>query len=156
MAQETLYFSHDYNPFEDMQFDAMVGMYGITGYGVFWRLVEMLHANADHALMFDNGLTYAIANKLHIEETVVEEVIGDCIHKYHLIQAINGLLYSNRVNKNVLLRQRSVQQRVDAGKASAEQRKRDKEDAELFRELQRSLTVVDESSTKKERKKDII
>ena len=75
MAQESYYFPHDYNPFDDIQFDGMVAKHGIIGYGVFWRLIEMLHVDADHMLEFEPYIYESVANKLSISSEQVEKII---------------------------------------------------------------------------------
>ena len=126
MAQDTLYFPHDYDPFDDIKFEGMVAKHGAVGYSVFWRLVEMLHSSADHNLLLDGYVYDSISGRLSIPSEQVEMVIDDCIHKYHLFQATNGLLWSNRVLKNIEKRKQISEQRSLAGKASAEQRRKDR------------------------------
>ena len=45
--KETFYFSHDYNSREDEKVKELVFQYGMTGYGIYWALVEMLYQNAN-------------------------------------------------------------------------------------------------------------
>ena len=45
--KETFYFSHDYNAREDEKIKELVYQYGMTGYGIYWAIVEMLYQNAN-------------------------------------------------------------------------------------------------------------
>jgi hypothetical protein len=152
MAQDTLYFPHDYNPIEDSGLRLLVKKHGAKGYGTFWRIIELLHQNADHKLRFIQPVYEQIADNLLIESEFVEKLIYECIETYFLFEADGEMFWSRRVDKNIQKRQTSVKQRSDAGKASAEMRKLMKEmidaNPDLVNEFQRSLTVVN-----KERKK---
>ena len=63
MTKESYYFPHDYEPTGDPKIQALIGEYGATGYGIFWRVVEMLHSNAEHKLPFKNYIFLAIAKQ---------------------------------------------------------------------------------------------
>ena len=72
--KETFYFSHDYNAREDEKIKELVYQYGMTGYGIYWAIVEMLYQNAN-ALRTN----YArIAFDLHqTHHTTIEGVITE-------------------------------------------------------------------------------
>jgi len=130
MAQETLYFQHDYNPFEDIRFEALVANHGVIGYGIFWRLIEMLHTSADHLLAFDDCVYESVSGKLSVPTNQVKIIIEDCIKKYHLFQSNGEVFWSERVFRNIEKRKQISKQRSLAGKASAEQRRKDREIAD--------------------------
>jgi len=48
--KESYYFSHDYEPTSDPKIAALLGEFGAVGYGIFWRIVEMLHSSKDHQI----------------------------------------------------------------------------------------------------------
>ena len=50
MSKETFYFPHDYDPTGDPKMQALLGEFGGCGYGVFWRIIEMLHSDSSHKL----------------------------------------------------------------------------------------------------------
>ena len=54
MAKETFYFSHDYSCINDPKIQALIGKHGAKGYGIFWRIVEMLHEDPDHRLSLNH------------------------------------------------------------------------------------------------------
>ena len=127
MSQETLYFPHDYNPFDDTQFEALVLKHKAVGYAVFWRLVEMLHANADHVLPFENHIYLSVASKFSISTEEVEKIIMDCISDFKLFSADGEIFWSERVHRNIAKRQAIREQKSLAGKASAEKKRRERE-----------------------------
>lgn len=153
MAQDTLYFPHDYDPLRDPKLRRLTRKHGAIGYAVYWRLVEYLHQNEDHVIRFDSGIYDDIADDLFISKEQVDVVIADCINGCELIDADGEIFWSNRVHKNITKRKAEVKQRSDAGKASAEARRAMKEfmetHPEIADEFQRSLTSVN-----KERKKE--
>lgn len=122
MAQETLYFSHDYNPFEDTQFESMVSKHKAVGYAVYWRLVEMLHANADHLLPFENHIYTSVSFKFSITPKEVETIIEDCIQEFKLFSADGAYFWSERVNKNIAKMKAEKEKKSKAGKLGAEKR----------------------------------
>lgn len=160
MAQETLYFPHDYDPLSDMKLEQFVKRHGAGGYGFFWRVVELLHQNSSHHLPFKQYVYEGIGDKLLMSPEQVEQLLEDCISKYDIFASDGILFWSERVLKNIEVRKQVVEQKSKAGKASAEARKRLKEivdaNPELLDEFQHPLTVVEHPSTKKERKKEII
>lgn len=101
------YFSHDYDPTGDPKMAALIGDYGAIGYGIFWRIVEMLHSDKDHRLPLKKYLYQAIAKqlldtvkqKLVIDDLpqFVEMLIKDCIETYELFFLDGAMFSSQRV-----------------------------------------------------------
>lgn len=130
MAQDSLYFPHDYDPFSDLKFKAFVIKHKAQGYAVFWRLIELLHQNKDHHLEFNEFLYSSIEAELNVSIAEIEQIMEDCINKYHLFQSDGIIFWSERVMKNIKIRKDISAKRSKAGLASAEQRKKDKEAVE--------------------------
>lgn len=153
MAQDTLYFPHDYDPLRDSKLRRLIKKHGAIGYAVYWRTVEYLHQNEDHVIRFDSGIYDDIGDDLSITKEQIDSIISDCISECGLIDADGEIFWSNRVHKNIAKRKAETKQRSDAGKASAEARRAMKEfmetHPEIANEFQRSLTPVN-----KERKKE--
>lgn len=73
MAEDTYYFSHDYNVRTDKKIKKLLFKWGMLGYGVYWAIVEDLYNNAN-AL----GTHYdAIAYDLRVEVEMVKSIIND-------------------------------------------------------------------------------
>lgn len=73
MSKETFYFSHDYTARTDPKIKRLLSKHGLTGYGVYWSLIEDLYINAN-ALPTDYE---SIAYDMRTNENVVKSVIND-------------------------------------------------------------------------------
>ena len=69
----SFYFSHDYNCRTDEKIKKLLMKYGMTGYGIFWSIVEDLYNNAN-ALQLDYE---RIAYELRCDESIVKNIIND-------------------------------------------------------------------------------
>ena len=70
---DTLYFSHNYNARLDEKIKPLIRKHGMTGYGVFWAIIEDLYNNAN-ALQTD---CERIAYELRTDEKTVKSIIND-------------------------------------------------------------------------------
>ena len=147
MAQDTLYFPHDYDPLQDPKTRKLIRKHQAVGYAVYWRLVEYLHQNSEHQINFNSGIINDVADDFGIETDVVNDIMDYCINGCNLFGADGIMFWSDRVHENIKKRSEISKQRSLAGKASADARKRDKEAASV----QQPLTDVQQPSTKKER-----
>lgn len=73
MGKDTFYFSHDYNARTDNKIKKLLQKHGLTGYGIYWALVEDLYNNAN-ALPLDYE---CIAFDLRCDENVLRSVLND-------------------------------------------------------------------------------
>jgi hypothetical protein len=73
MSKETFYFSHDYNARTDDKIKRLIRTHGMTGYGIFWSIVEDLYNNANALRLDCEGIAY----DLHTDCEVVKSVIND-------------------------------------------------------------------------------
>jgi len=73
MPKDTFYFSHDYNSRNDEKIKFLLRKHGITGYGLFWAIIEDLYNNAN-ALRTDYD---GIAFDYRVECEVVKSIIND-------------------------------------------------------------------------------
>lgn len=119
MAKESYYFSHDYDPTGDPKMQAMLGSFGGMGYGIFWRIVEMLHAESSHRLKLKTYIYEAIAKQMLTTPKQVEELISYCIHTAELFLSDGESIWSNRVFRNIEKRDVISKVRSDAGKNGA-------------------------------------
>lgn len=123
MAKETYYFSHDYNPIGDPKMQAMLSKYGGMGYGIFWRLVEMLHSETEHSLPLKKFVFIGVAEQMKSTPEFVADFVTDCIDNFELFlrktkQNEGGSFFSsNRVFRNLENRSETKQRFVDSGRA---------------------------------------
>jgi hypothetical protein len=123
MKKETYYFSHDYSCTNDPKIQTLIGKYGASGYGIFWRVVEMLHEDQDNRIELKAYVIYGISSLFNEDPEKVKEIINFAVEVCELFEIEEGFIYSNRVLENLNKRQKIKEARSKAGKRSAEIRK---------------------------------
>lgn len=116
------YFSHDYDSCNDPQLAAMVGEFKAEGYGIYWRIIELLHKEGGY-LAFDMVSFTAISRSIDSDVETVKNLIQKSIDVYKLFFLRNKKFSSKRVLKNLRKREDIKSVRSKAGIASAEKRK---------------------------------
>lgn len=101
MAKDTYYFSHDYEPTSDPKIQAMIGNLGAAGYGIFWRIIEMLHSCPEHKLPFKKYIYEAIAKQMLTSAEQIKAMILDFINEYELLKSDENHFWSERVKRNI-------------------------------------------------------
>ncbi len=71
--KETFYFSHDYNSRADEKIKKLIRRHGMTGYGIYWAIIEDLYQNAN-ALQTDCD---GIAFDLRVDVLMVTSILND-------------------------------------------------------------------------------
>ena len=71
--KDSYYFPHDYDAMQDEKIKRMLRKHGMTGYGLFWAIIELLYANAN-ALQTDYE---GIAFDFRVNSDIVKSVICD-------------------------------------------------------------------------------
>ena len=120
--KDTFYFPHDSEPTSDPKIIAMLGDYGATGYGLYWRIVEMLHSNENNALPKEKYIYKALSCQMATPVEQIEQFVEDCLTVYKLFEGDDNCFFSGRVLRNIDLRNKSIEQRSLAGKKSAQKR----------------------------------
>lgn len=146
--KDTYYFSHDYNPTSDPKIQALIGEYGAVGYGIFWRIVEMLHEDELHKLQCKKYIYLALAKQMLTSVEQVESIIKNCIDTYELFKTDGDFFWSERVMRNINKRTELSNKRSKAGKMSAEMRKNSTSVEQL-------PTSVEQNPTKERKGKEI-
>ena len=106
------YFSHDYNTTLDPKIIALLGDYGAIGYGIYWRIVEMLHSENEHKLPLKEYIYKAIAKQMSTSVEQISTIINDCINVYELFIKEDDYFYSQRVNKNLKKQIKNINKRM--------------------------------------------
>ena len=73
MSKDTFYFSHDYNSRNDEKIKFLLRKHGITGYGLFWAIIEDLYNNANVLRTDYEGIAF----DFRVECEIVKSVISD-------------------------------------------------------------------------------
>lgn len=113
MAKDAYYFSHDSNARHDPKILAMRADYDITGYGIFWTIIEMLRESEDYRLPYKKYIFKAIAMQVQSDAYTSEKIhkfIDDCISEYELFDTDDEYFWSysllKRMDKKEELRQK--------------------------------------------------
>jgi hypothetical protein len=103
MAKEAYYFSHDANAHNDPKILSMICDYGMTGYGMFWVVIENLREQDEYKLMQNNNTWKALAMQMQCKPEEVKEFVEKCVYEYALLMNDDTCFYSqsliNRMNK---------------------------------------------------------
>jgi hypothetical protein len=117
--KESYYFPHDYDPTSDPKIQALIGEFGAIGYGIYWRIVEMLHSDSLHKLPLKQYIYLAIAKQMLTSAEQTQAIINYCIDVCELFVSDGVFFYSNRVNSNFEKRSEISEKRRVAGRAGA-------------------------------------
>jgi hypothetical protein len=139
MAKNTFYFQHDYNCSSDPKIQALLYKYGSSGYGIYWRIVEMLHEIEGNKLPFKDYIMVAIASNFKDDIEYVKHVVKYMIEECELFNCETGFFFSDRVIENISRRDTIREARSKAGKRSGEVRQ---------------LTNVEQNETKESKEKE--
>jgi len=145
--KDVYYFSHDYNPTSDPKMLAFVGEYGAVGYGIYWRIVEMLHESQEHTLPLKNYIYSALAKQMLTDVEQVFKIVESCINEFELFDCNDEVFWCNRVLRNVEKRLDLIAKKKKAGDASAKARQERKEAEEMATHDQHNSTHDQHNST---------
>jgi hypothetical protein len=149
-GKETFYFQHDYEPTSDPKMQAFIGEYGATGYGVYWRLIEMLHSNKDHCLPYENYIFVAVGKQMQVKPEIVKEMVQNCVQLFKLFKDDDACFWCERVLRNIEHRKEISEERAFAGKKSGEARRKKKEQTNKIEHL---LNKSEQSKEKESKEK---
>lgn len=119
MKQGTYYFSHDYEPTADPKIQALIGEFGGEGYGIYWRIVEMLHSDKSHKLPLKKYVFLAIAKQMQANAEQIEAILNYSIDPCELLRSDGEFFWSERVLRNISERAKLSEIRAVAGRAGA-------------------------------------
>jgi hypothetical protein len=145
------YFSHDYDPISDIKMLAMVSEWGAVGYGLYWRIVEMLHKSDDNTITFSGYMIVAIAKQMKVDAKQITAFVDDCVNVFELFKRENDKVFCERVFRNIGKRKEISEVRKAAGsKGGAAKASKDVAIAK------QNVAKKIESKIKEKEKKDII
>lgn len=122
MNKESYYFQHDYEPTSDPKIAALLSEFGAEGYGIFWRIIEMLHSNIDHKIPKKEYIYLALAKQLITNDNKIKLVIEFATNVCELFLDNSDFIISKRVLQNFEKRQDLFIKRSEAGKAGMQSR----------------------------------
>jgi hypothetical protein len=142
--KKSYYFQHDFEAIADPKIQYILAKFGAEGYGLWWRIVEMLHQDEHNRLPLKPYVFFALDGQLALDNGVSKSFIDTCIEDVELLQTDGEYFWSERVLKNVGKMQDIKEKRSSAGKKSAEKRSENQEVA----------TSVEQNSTKENKRKE--
>lgn len=146
--KDTFYFQHDYSPMSDIKMQAFIGEHGAIGYGLFWRIVEMLHEEDTHKLCHKQYVFIGLAKQMSTSVEQVQLVVEQCINVFELFASDGVYFWSERVMRNIEKRNSLSEKRSSAGKKSAESRKK-------LTSVEQVSASVEQIPTKERKEKEI-
>ena len=106
------YFIHDYRSRDDKKLLKVRMKHQMTGVGVYWCLVELLHEGMGYV---DHDLEL-LSFQLQVDEEVIKSVVDICF-------SVDGdKITCERVKSNLTYRMEKYNQKSDKGKAAANKR----------------------------------
>ena len=94
MGKNAYYFPHDTNASEDEKIVHLLSVLDWTGYGLYWTIIEKLHASSDGWLDADYE---RIAFALRTQCVFIKQILND----FKLFRIHNGRFTSDRVQRNL-------------------------------------------------------
>lgn len=149
--KKTYYFQHDFEAISDPKIQYIIAKFGGVGYGLWWRIVEMLHQDVNNRLPIKDYIFFAIGNQLNCEQNQVHSFIDCCIHEVELLDSDGEYFWSERVLKNVGKMQELKEKRSQAGKKSAEKRI---DNQQVTTSVEQVLTSVEQMPRKENKRKE--
>lgn len=137
--KETFYFPHDYNASQDPKIISLLTTCGLSGLGVYWILIEILHQEPTNKISTQSFVDYINFYSKFDSEQVLNKIQQELIRTGLLLKE-GEFIFSKRVLDNKKHRENISEKRSKAGKRSAE--------------LRYNLTNVQQLSNKTQQEKE--
>jgi hypothetical protein len=133
MKSDTFYFPHDYHARHDLRLAAFVDKFGMSGYGTWWVLIEIMHEQGGKIKKFP-GLMHQLSNETKRPRSAassnrsaassnrsaasapLETILTALIHEFGLLKEDKQYIWSERVLDNLQQRKQKIAQRIEAGR----------------------------------------
>lgn len=120
---------HDFDAHSDPKILKLLSKYSWEGYGWYWRIIEMMGMETNHALSHLDDID-TISFELRVTPEKVQEFLEFCI-KYELFRTDKTVFWSARLTTEMEKYDSIVKKKSKAGKASAEARAKRMSDKRL-------------------------
>ena len=97
--KESYYFSHDYNARSDAKIKRLLFKHGISGYGIYWAIIEDLYSNNNEIPEDYDVISYDLRTN--------PDVIISIIKDFELFTVSNGVISSDSVERRLEYRKQS-------------------------------------------------
>jgi hypothetical protein len=135
------YFQHDYRSRLDGKLLEVRMKHGMTGFGLYWCLVEMLHEGNGFIKMKPE----VIAFELQVPIEIIKDVIDICF------KIEDGIITCNRVKENLTIREEKRLAKSKAGKKGM-----DKRWSSYNTTITNNNTTITKHNIEKEKEKEIV
>ena len=96
MKKESQWFSHDSTAASDPKLIALTSQHGMTGYGRWWRILELLRGEDQYKYCITTKFAYSVlAKELVCTVEEARQFIKDCIEDYQLLETDGEHIWSN-------------------------------------------------------------
>jgi len=113
--KEAYYFPHDSNAIHDPKCAALINDHGMTGYGFYWMLIEVMHEQGGKIEKFPK-LYDGLSHDFHCEKELAVKLIEALLNDYNLLQQDDKHIWSDRVLRNIGERKMKYDAKVEAGR----------------------------------------
>jgi len=73
MAKDTFYFTHDYNSRSDEKIKLLIRKHGMTGYGIFWAIIEDLYNNTNALRLDYEGIAFDLRTDVEMVKSIIND-----------------------------------------------------------------------------------
>lgn len=92
-------FPHPTDPTQNPKIMGILARHGAAGYGVYWRIIEMLQIEEDGRLQLKKYLYEGIASQMKIFPEMVEVMISDFINEFELFATDGDYFWEETISK---------------------------------------------------------
>ncbi len=118
--KESHWFSHDHNAAQDPKLIALATQYGMTGYGRWWRLLEILRGEDQYKYCITTRFAYSVlARELMCTQEEARQFVADCIHEYELLQTDDEYIWSASLQHRMTFLDNKRERYSEMGKKGA-------------------------------------
>ena len=117
MAKDAYWFRHDANAHRDTKILRLRAKWGWEGYGAFWGLIELMREQDGGEIQRSDIPVFA--HDMRFDR--LEQLVDDCC-AWNLFQCVDEKIHSDRLYREIVAYQSSIDQRSNAGKISAARR----------------------------------
>ena len=97
------YFSHDADARRDPKMTALIGRFGMAGYGSFWVIVEMLREEENYRLPHKSFAFEAIGSEIKMSPEEAKIFVNDLIENFELLRSDEKYFWSESLLRRMAL-----------------------------------------------------
>ena len=122
MAKDAYWIKLDSNAFNDVKVKALRKHYGWQGFGWYVYLVLNMRDQEQYQLQYDELTFEALSEDMGCSLDQVKQFIDDCIAKYRLFKKTDGFFFSERLCRDMELKDEKREKARESGLIGAEKR----------------------------------